>query len=522
MDILSKTVYDNYVVYGVHIDETKFLEDGTTPDPAWVAEFKWGIDVDSATAEAEMLRICELEKSQRLGTEAPDTAMFVMSGSQLNTVKSQLNNVKGDLVKRLQAGTVTSIKLIGDSITYGAAASGAGDGSNETGATIFTDTDDTIYHEAPHDIPSWANKLRAYVAALDQTITFLNGGIGGKSAKWGNARKALWVSEAEDVVFVMLGTNDRWDCATTAEFESELTGFLDYVDDHSETMIVMTATPTSTDDEVTNNFGMEEVDRVITKVCADKGYTHISLYREMLNYLLFTHKVATDYIQSDGSHPWDAGHLLIWQILQRELGFIDDQDNWYDLREVTENLKTQVYTKVLPTTAINATDDDENLVFGVNCLTLTNIPSVYGGDNSFPDNAGGMLLTLRGSATADVYAQQLYIVTQSKHMYRRYWTSANQWSDWIKLHNMTEIETPNTIAQFTLAAGGRTRKVLTTSQTLLGTSIINVTPATFMPDGVIWSWTRASGTQIYINFHNAGLGEVTVNETTWRVNQILA
>lgn len=427
--------------------------------------------------------------------------------------------MKSNLVKRLQAGEVSSIKLIGDSITFGVGATGAGDGTNPDGAVIFTDADGYTYRESKHEIPTWANFFRQYINTNFPSVTFFNAGIGGKSSKWANARKNLWVADNEDLVFVMLGTNDRWDTANPAEFEANLTEFLAYVNERSNTMIVMSATPTTSDNEPDKNFGMEEVDRVITKVCFENGYSHISHYRLMLDYLRYTRKVATDFIQSAGSHPIDAGYKVMWQHIQQELGLIDNQDNWFDFREELQSIKVlSDWASILPTTPITEKDSNGKDVFNLRAITSVAIPNGHGLTHGFPENTGGMLTTYRFSLANDMYVWQEYNVYISDSRYRRRW-SGTGWMPWLKESQMTTIDTLQVDA-FTLNANSWVRKALTTTQVLSSTNLYIVSPISFIPDGVIWSWTKASNNLLYINFYNAQGINLNLSNLIFKVTQI--
>ena len=74
---------------------------------------------------------------------------------------------------------------------------------------------------------------------------FHNGAIGGKSAKWFNAHKELlFTGQPEyDAIFVMLGTNDRWDCLNEQEFYTEYSQLLSYLQERCGYLTVFTPLP---------------------------------------------------------------------------------------------------------------------------------------------------------------------------------------------------------------------------------------------------------------------------------------
>ena len=80
------------------------------------------------------------------------------------------------------------------------------------------------YHEKPQDQQGWVKFFRNYILENTAVTVFHNSAIGGKSAKWYNIHKELLFSGEQttyDAIFVMLGTNDRWDCLNAEEFYTE-------------------------------------------------------------------------------------------------------------------------------------------------------------------------------------------------------------------------------------------------------------------------------------------------------------
>jgi lysophospholipase L1-like esterase len=319
-------------------------------------------------------------------------------------------------LKLLENGQVTKIKLIGDSITEGEGSTGHTVPSENP--IIFDDTVGTVFREGDYTCRCWANLFREYIQANFPTIQFINAGIGGKSSKWANANKQYWVTETEDVVFVMLGTNDRWDCVSMAEFKTQLGAFLEYVDARSNLMIVMTANPVITEE---HPFGMKEVDRVITELCVEKNYIHISQYRELLE-LANTKQISfSSLFQTTGSHPIDTGYKMMWQTIQQSLGFIDNTAEWEETG--TDALVMQ------PANAVMA--DTPATSFGANTINYCLISSSHSQIAQFPESLPGTLITIHTDPSG-IYTYQEYYIRQSDKKYKRYWIYASSvWSAWV-------------------------------------------------------------------------------------------
>lgn len=341
-------------------------------------------------------------------------------------------------VKRLQNGLVTKIKLIGDSITEGVGATGHVSPPPNTQPVIFNDGAGTVFYEGGYTERSWANFFREYIAANYPGNQFVNAGIAGKSAKWANANKQFWVGN-EDVVFVMLGTNDRWDNTDVAGFKSDLTSFLAYVKQHCNLMIVMTATPTLNDyaddagkapNTTDYKFWMKEVDRVITEVCIANGYPFISHYRQLLSYSRFRGVPLSALMQGRtvGSHPLDAGHNVMWQTLQQSLGIIDNALNWDGSKAVPYSTVPRTFDYSTPA---NDQKFDSFYAIYVSPAISNSNPNV----SQYPEGKGGVLTLYKSENDAFVWEE--YQVRDSGRLYRRYWNYVNpttgNWSSWTAL-----------------------------------------------------------------------------------------
>ncbi|WP_066185770.1 MULTISPECIES: SGNH/GDSL hydrolase family protein [Gracilibacillus] len=222
--------------------------------------------------------------------------------------------------QKLVNGEVEKIKLVGDSITAGVGAQYLL--MPDVNQVIFENQEE-VYREAGFEANSWSNLFRNYINEFFPDVEFVNAGISGKSAKWANRHKERWVGD-EDVVFVMLGTNDRWDSQNTLELKDNLTSFLEYVDANSEQMIVMSPPPALSDGQNERyHFGTEEINQVVKSICRAHGYQLISHYDAMTNYASSQGVALEKLLQTTGSHPIDAGYRVIWEHIKSELTLYD-------------------------------------------------------------------------------------------------------------------------------------------------------------------------------------------------------
>lgn len=264
-------------------------------------------------------------------TALPSASIDSTGGlASYNLVSQNENGIISSFAAKLQAGQITKIKLIGDSITEGYGATGhvnLVENTSNGNPKIFDDGAGTVWYESFYTDKCWANYFRNYITLNFPSVSFINAGIGGKDTTWALANETHWIG-TEDVVFVMLGANDRWNI-TLATYKSQLSQFLTYVKAHCNQMIILTQNPLigeyNNDGTIQSaaHFTSNEIDRTITELCNENNYSHISFYREMLQYSKITGIDICEFIH-DGNHPDDLGHELMWFILQKKLGISEN------------------------------------------------------------------------------------------------------------------------------------------------------------------------------------------------------
>jgi lysophospholipase L1-like esterase len=343
---------------------------------------------------------------------------FPILNDRFNSVETSLAesmNLSNGFFQKILS-TTTKIKLIGDSITEGVGASGH---SVPIGNPIIFDNGTEVYREGDYTCRCWANYFREYIGAHYPNVTsFINAGIGGKSTRWAmtDTNKESWVNANEDLVFVMLGMNDR----SLGDFKTNITQFLAYVKARSTNMIVMIPTPTLNDDPALN-VEVRTINDTIVKVCQENGYFYISHYIDMLDYCQTSGVELSSLVQNDGgSHPIDNGYLWMWTNIQKRLKFVDIQDVYTSRAKVS-------YLKLDFATSVSALS-----VFpkGVSYFqTFQNI-------NGFPYTLSGTVKTYKAVESND-YSWQEFIDATNKFSFKRIWkTATNTWTSWkLSTHN---------------------------------------------------------------------------------------
>lgn len=233
--------------------------------------------------------------------------------AEMNRITKEMATMNSQLQEKLTTGQVQSIKLIGDSITAGVGVDGY---SIPADGRVILEEGTIVHREASLVPPTWANQLRSYTKTTD--IDFLNAGVSGKTAAWTLKHLDGLVSSEEDVVFVMLGTNDRLD-SELVQYEQTIRTLLQKVDERSELMIVM-APPPSVNSIAKYHFSPESIDNVLKRISHEKGYVFVSHYDGINTFLsTHSHKTYRDVMETNSPHPTTEGYQVMWETLQQQL-----------------------------------------------------------------------------------------------------------------------------------------------------------------------------------------------------------
>lgn len=269
--------------------------------------------LEDALAQSEEQRVSDAYDFQR------QLEKLTANGEQMPPPERQ-----SGFAAALRAGEIHSVLIVGDSIS-----DGNGDGGTyaeqseraELGGRLVLEAAGERYYEKPQDQQGWVKHFRNYLKNTSEVSVFHNGAIGAKSAKWFNAHKELLFTEQDcyDAIFVMLGTNDRWDCLNEKEFYTEYSQLLSYLEEKCTYLTVMTPLPTFPEENSTKNMENRQIADTVLQLCENNGYTCLNLYRGMIDYARKEGRALDEYFFA-GCHPNSGGYLALWRLIADELG----------------------------------------------------------------------------------------------------------------------------------------------------------------------------------------------------------
>lgn len=212
--------------------------------------------------------------------------------------------------KMIQAGQVSSIRLIGDSITEGYLTDGytyVADGSD--GAQVVYDIAGQTSYEPTAAAVDWANEFRDW-ATNHGVTTFVNAGVGGKQMSDLASDVDGWAQGGADAIFVCLGTNDAA-YGTAEQYHQACETALPALQSRCKLLVVMSPI---TDLRWQNSTypittPISQMAAVLQEVCQEHGI----VYLDMQN------AVSAENFNADGLHPTSAGSTQIWESLRQQL-----------------------------------------------------------------------------------------------------------------------------------------------------------------------------------------------------------
>ena len=262
-----------------------------------------------------------------LGTSTPQeydpyyTAKDSKAREDIEAINQELdtgviNPVK--LVSDAMSGDSLTIKLLGDSITAGYGGTNFDDSESGGGTFLFRG------HYQNLDGECWANSLKSYVESKFTNVTVKNYGVtGAKSADLNTFFEITpLVDNNDDVVIVMIGTNDRGDSNAKQTLYNNLVTLYGKIKAMNKKMIIMANIPASVTNETTHNLNMhmEDVDMVVNTFAINNNVPYISVYKLFIEYCKYA-GVTIDSLLGDGLHPNDAGYDVMFYLISNELGF---------------------------------------------------------------------------------------------------------------------------------------------------------------------------------------------------------
>ena len=235
------------------------------------------------------------------------------SGSNLRTnliasnarQKFRLTEVVSNLAlaNMFDAGEVSSIRVIGDSVSWGARLRNCD--TVPRGPGIAMQVGKHVTRESSLLLPTYVNLFRSY--ATDRGVTsFVNAGISRKEMADLALHPNEWIMEGADVIVVALGINDAINYPAST-FKANATKALSEARKHCKLLIVVTEPIIRTDWKMSGT----QVDNILREVCAKNGYLHIKLLNCVPD--------SATYWNADRIHPIEAGQALIWKNFKAQL-----------------------------------------------------------------------------------------------------------------------------------------------------------------------------------------------------------
>lgn len=251
------------------------------------------------------------ETSQPEGGARPNNSSRPEDGTRLAN-GSRPTAETHPLRAMLDAGEVSSIELVGDSITAGYGTDGYTMPGTATGTQAICTAAGTTYYETPDDVRCWANDFRAY-AAERGVKTFTNRGICGWTMHDLATYGPDYVTQA-DVIVCMLGTNDTVNHPLDT-FREDARTALALLADRCRLLVVMTPPQTDwTRSGYAAYFTPQDTAEVLDQVCDEAGYLHISN--------LDVIGLDSDLVNADDVHPTTKGSDAIWANMEEQLGLV--------------------------------------------------------------------------------------------------------------------------------------------------------------------------------------------------------
>lgn len=277
------------------------------------------VNHDNANMEVKMARGTHNTLNDRLNKSDEIQAQ---TNAQLSQIESGVN-----FTELLIDNKISSIKLIGDSVTWGADADGW-ETIGHSGRLICDGK-----YEMSHELNCWANLFRRYVKKKNPNVDFLNAGISGYSMKNCSILRHDWIGNSTDCAFLILGINDGSQSESKNKFEEYTRTVISYMKENVKYPFVC-STSIQGEDVVSpvNNTTLNDRNNILKKVANELNVPFLDLNQEIL-------KVCCDFgvtlksgmfYDDELTHPSTLGHKMIWIALQRLLKIVDDPQTMVD------------------------------------------------------------------------------------------------------------------------------------------------------------------------------------------------
>ena len=278
-------------------------------------------------------------KIQISGTDNADISPSELKKIRLISKPNMMNVTTLEMISEmLMSEGTTRIKLLGDSITQGMGATGyvgytitengkdisvRGNGPDAPNKSVdyvegdFLGEDGSRRWYESTSSNGWANKLKRYFESkFDCAVK--NYGMSGIDSGNLIGMCSNLVYDDDEVVILMIGTNDRATCAKD-DFETNVTVFVHHMINLNKKVVLMASLPASVSNESAQDYHMEDVGTILRKIAYSTGVAFISLYDEILDYC-DDKDIDIDSLLNDGLHPNDFGYDIMFKIVSKKLG----------------------------------------------------------------------------------------------------------------------------------------------------------------------------------------------------------
>lgn len=209
-------------------------------------------------------------------------------------------NALAEIGVKIMGEKLSSIVLLGDSITDGSGGPGY-NGSCSDAASTNTEG------------YCWANVFKKFVEER-YDIPVTNLGMYGTDMHT-QKEQALPMIGKEDFVIWLVGTNDR---NSRLSYAMNLRSCIAAIKEACAGILVISNIPSTPDDELSHVVNMQEMDEITT--CVASGFVpHFSMYQEFIRYCSL-HGIALEDCFADHVHPNETGYHIMFRILCEKLG----------------------------------------------------------------------------------------------------------------------------------------------------------------------------------------------------------
>ena len=211
---------------------------------------------------------------------------------------------------RIMNGSISSIVLLGDSITDGAGTKGY---NGNCSAEPSSNTEGYC----------WANVFKKFLEER-YGVTVKNCGMYGTQMAT-QMNTALNLVTKQDFVIWLTGTNDRID---SESYRKHFRSYVEAIREKCAGVLVISSIPASEMDEREHPVTMQKMDEIIC--CESAGiFPYFSMYQEFVRHCeIFDISIGRCFW--DHVHPNELGHHIIFQLLCQKLGLpLDPHTNYH-------------------------------------------------------------------------------------------------------------------------------------------------------------------------------------------------